>query len=249
MELNWSTFLLEVLNFVILIWILKRFLYKPVLAIIDRRRENIEQQLTEAQNQRQEAKSLQKRYETRLEDWEQQRRVLMSRLNQDLDAEKARQRELLANELQQERQKAQHTIEQQQSEATRATEMRALQLGARFATHLLEAASGPDLETRLLKLTIESLSNLSDQTRQHMTSSWHRSTPAAAITSAYPIADDLRRELERTLLDTLQVSATVSYDLAPELIAGVRISIGAWQLNANVRDELSGFAELSYGAE
>ena len=37
MELNWTTFALEAVNFMVLVWILKRFLYKPVLAAIAQR--------------------------------------------------------------------------------------------------------------------------------------------------------------------------------------------------------------------
>ena len=42
MELSWSTFFLEIINFLVLVWILKRFLYKPVMDVIARRREGIE---------------------------------------------------------------------------------------------------------------------------------------------------------------------------------------------------------------
>ena len=42
MELSWSTFILEAINFLVLVWILKRFLYKPVLDVIERRKAGIE---------------------------------------------------------------------------------------------------------------------------------------------------------------------------------------------------------------
>jgi len=42
MELNWSTFLLEIINFLILVWILKHFFYKPILDVIAHRRADIE---------------------------------------------------------------------------------------------------------------------------------------------------------------------------------------------------------------
>ena len=38
MALDWSTLALEAVNFLILVWLLQRFLYRPVLAAIDRRR-------------------------------------------------------------------------------------------------------------------------------------------------------------------------------------------------------------------
>ena len=41
MELSGSTFVLEIINFLILVWILKRFLYKPVLGVIAKRRKSM----------------------------------------------------------------------------------------------------------------------------------------------------------------------------------------------------------------
>ena len=37
MELDWSTFALEIINFLALLWILKRFLYRPILAVVAER--------------------------------------------------------------------------------------------------------------------------------------------------------------------------------------------------------------------
>ena len=48
MELTWSTFILEIINFLILVWILKRFLYKPVMDAIAKRRASIEQSMQDA---------------------------------------------------------------------------------------------------------------------------------------------------------------------------------------------------------
>ena len=39
--------------------------------------------------------------------------------------------------------------------------------------------------------------------------------------------------------------AAVDYQQDSELLAGVRIMVGAWVLGANIHDELQGFSELS----
>lgn len=41
MDFDWTTFILEIINFLILIWILKHFLYRPVLKVISERRSGI----------------------------------------------------------------------------------------------------------------------------------------------------------------------------------------------------------------
>ena len=70
MELNSSTFILEIINFLILVWILKRFFYKPVLDIIARRKADIEETVAKAQTLQSNAENLEHQYESRLADWE-----------------------------------------------------------------------------------------------------------------------------------------------------------------------------------
>ena len=48
MELSWPTFFLEIINFLVLVWILKRFLYKPVLEAVAHRKAVIDKTLADA---------------------------------------------------------------------------------------------------------------------------------------------------------------------------------------------------------
>ena len=105
MELDWSTFLLEIINFLILVWILKRFLYRPVLEVIARRREGVEQTLREAHSLRTEAEAMKEQYQHRLSDWEQEKARAWEGLQQALNEERARQSEQLQTLLAQQREK------------------------------------------------------------------------------------------------------------------------------------------------
>jgi F-type H+-transporting ATPase subunit b len=48
MHFDWSTLALQTVNFVILVWLLHRFLYRPVLRLLDARRAEIDKQYAEA---------------------------------------------------------------------------------------------------------------------------------------------------------------------------------------------------------
>ena len=90
MELSWSTFVLEIINFLVLVWILKRFLYKPVLEVIARRRAGIEKTRVDAEALQADAEVLQKQYESRLADWNEERQQARDTLAHELEAERAR---------------------------------------------------------------------------------------------------------------------------------------------------------------
>ena len=48
MKINWFTVAAQVLNFLVLVWLLKRFLYKPILKAIDDREKMIAAQIKDA---------------------------------------------------------------------------------------------------------------------------------------------------------------------------------------------------------
>ncbi len=48
MHFSWSTLLLQTVNFAVLVWLLRRFLYKPVLRMVDARRAEIDKQYADA---------------------------------------------------------------------------------------------------------------------------------------------------------------------------------------------------------
>jgi F-type H+-transporting ATPase subunit b len=245
LELNWSTFVFEIINFLVLVWILKRFLYQPVLNIIARRREAIETQLAEAKQQHTEADALKQQYEHRLADWEQERQQAMDKLTHEIEESRLQQLEKLKAELAQQEEKTRVARVQQHKQLIRAIEQRALQQSAEFASRLLAEAAGPELENRLFDLLLDGLDSLSADQIDILGNKWGESPERIVVTSAYPLADDKRHQLKAALYSVTGLSAPVHYEQDAQLLAGLNVTIGSWLLQLNVRDELRGFTELA----
>ena len=187
MELSWSTFLLEIVNFLVLVWILKRFLYKPVLDVIARRRMQIEQTLQAAKDERLASETLQIQYENRLADWEQEREAMRKTLQREFEMERTRRLDALAAELENERRKARVLAEREQRENERKLETQALQLGHSFAARLLTRLAGPALEGRLLDVALDDLEALLAVQRQTLHQAWHNGNGRIDVSSTHPV--------------------------------------------------------------
>lgn len=247
MELNWSTFLLEVVNFLILVWLLKRFLYRPVLDVIHRRRAEIEQRLARAEKLQSEARKLQERYEHRLADWEQERHRAREALARELESERARRMQEIEEELQEEREKMRAAEARRQADVKRRIEEEALAQAARFATRLLENLAGPELQERLVELAIGELSRLPRDRVKLLHDTGRGSADSIEVSTAFVLSDEQKGKLKEALHALAGMVIPVHFRLDSSLIAGVRVTIGDWSLGLNLRDELRGFAELSRG--
>lgn len=246
MELSWSTFLLEILNFLILLWILKRFLYQPVLDVLARRQKAIEDRMNEAQCLKQEAMDLKDEYEKRLNAWEQQRREAKNRLNQDLADERRKKLNALQSELEQERKKTQVQEAKQQRRTIHEIEQKALLQGANFASRILNRTAGPELEARMLEILLDGFAALSDAQVKQLRGQWGERPERIQVSSVYPLEENQRQALEKQLARINDCEIPVDYQQDPALIAGMRISIGSWLLHADVQGDLAGFAEFAH---
>ena len=168
-----------------------------------------------------------------------------------MEAEKSAQMDKLHVELEQERQKAKVTLSRQQQDFQQQAEKQALQNGARFAGILLQKSAGPELEGRLFALLINDLVSLPEVCRLCCLQILEHGEKGVLTkaTSSYPLTLELRQQLEQKLATLINCPMTFQYYQDASLIAGVRIDIGAWVLHANLKHELTAFAEIAYESE
>jgi len=237
---------LEIINFLVLVWILKRFLYKPVLEVIARRRAGIEKTRVDAETLHADAEKLREQYEGRLADWGKERQQARDALARELEAERSNKIKALQTELEQERQKARVADASRKADALRKAEETALQQAAQFAAHLLAQGAGPDTEARLMELVITELSQLPAERIACIRNSHGQAPDTIVVVSAFPLAEEQRRRLEESLRTLTRLNIPLRFEQNSDLLAGVRITIGAWVLGANLQDELKGMAELAH---
>jgi F-type H+-transporting ATPase subunit b len=249
MEFNLSTFIFEIINFLILIWILQRLFYKPLLEVIDRRKQFIDQSLSDAKNLKQQAEQQCSLYENRQKLWEQEKQAAITALHRQLETERRVQLDRLNNDLEQERQKTKVLLSKQRQEMQQQAEKQAMKNGAKFSGMLLQQSAGPELETRLFTMLMDNLTTLPEACKLCLTMFGTKKSVPIKITSAYPLTVEMRQQLEQKLNALINSQINFQYHQDKTLIAGLRMDIGAWVLNANLQHELIGFTEIDYEPE
>ncbi len=115
-EIN-STLLWQVINFLVLLWLLKRYLYGPITEMLDKRSQKINNDLDEAEKRKSDAQELKEKYETELRNARQEAQEI---IEQAEDRGKRRAKEII-NQAQDEAEKIKENklaeIEQAKKEA------------------------------------------------------------------------------------------------------------------------------------
>jgi F-type H+-transporting ATPase subunit b len=239
--LSWPTFILEIVNFLVLVWILKRFLYRPILQAIEERKARIEKNLADAKARQMEAEALEQQFQKRLADWENEKQKLRAEVTEEIVARRTQLLAALDDSLKQERDKARVLEERRLSELHNNAEAAGIDAGLQFTARLLDRAASPPLEAKLIDLALEDLRALPPDQIERLRSACRGTNLPVKVTSAYEIGAAQRRAIEQALKN-LTDGAAIQFAEDSHLRAGLRISIGPWVLRANLADELELFA-------
>ena len=90
MLIDWFTVVAQAVNFIILVWLLKRFLYKPILDAIDAREKRIEMELADADAKKAEALKERDAFLRKNEAFDGQRAALLSAAEAEANTERRR---------------------------------------------------------------------------------------------------------------------------------------------------------------
>ncbi|HYE34416.1 F0F1 ATP synthase subunit delta [Methylocaldum sp.] len=242
MNFDWTTFVLEFVNFIVLLWILRRFLYRPVLEVIQARQRKIEDQLRQADRSQMEALAAKEACERNMASWEKEKALARMELEKEIAAERQRLLARLTEEESERRAKQQAQEERERQEWMRTTEQQALELGSRFVVRLLERLASSELEARLISVALGDLGALPKSELEKLRSAM--AEDSLEVSSGYPMAADRQEALAAAIGQAAGSEVNPTFKEDPSLLAGLRMHAGSWVLSANLRDELKFFRDV-----
>lgn len=241
MELSWTTFLLEAINFLVLVWLLKRLFYAPVKRAISQRRAAVEKMLHDAETARRESQDLKAKYEGRVREWEAEKERLREEFRKEINEERSRQLKAIDASVAMEREKAEAREEKEAAERRANEEKEAMKQALEFASRLLSSLASPELEGKIADMVTRHISSAPAEHLPTTPPSGGGHT-AVQVRSAYALAEPQREALSAALARRLGSETSVAFDVDPKLVAGLEIAIGSYVLRANLRDELEYFS-------
>ncbi|MDD4933605.1 MAG: F0F1 ATP synthase subunit delta [Methylacidiphilaceae bacterium] len=243
MSFDWTTFILQVINFLVLVWLLHRLLFRPVLRLVAERKAATAKAWEEAQRVKKEGEDLQKAYENRMSLWEAEKEKARGKLLEEMQGERRRLEAENDRLIQEERERARAVEAHRLAALSQEAETRALRIASQFASRFLQDLATPDLEVKLVDRAIEEIERLPPEKIAEIRDSVARGgVRQIEVRTAFPLEEGRRDRLAHALNKACGRELPCECLVDPSLGAGVRAVVGGWMARANVKDELLFFA-------
>jgi F-type H+-transporting ATPase subunit b len=239
MLIDWFTVAAQAANFLILVWLLKHFLYQPILDAIDAREKRIAAELADADAKKAEAKKERDAFQHKNDEFDQQRAALLSQATVEAKAERQR----LLNEARSEADalstKRQDALKREQQglndEITRRTREEVFAIARKTLSDL----AGTSLEKRMSEVFSRRLRTLNDDAKEDLAEALNTASAPALVRSAFDLPAEQRAAIQQTLNETFPGEVQVRFETAPEVISGIELTANGRKVAWSIADYLA----------
>jgi F-type H+-transporting ATPase subunit b len=239
MLIDWFTVAAQAVNFLILVWLLKRFLYKPVLAAIDEREKRIAGQLQDAEKKKAEASREQTDFLHKNEEFEKQRSALLLEATNAAKTERDILLETARKDSEELRSKLQKGVYDEFENLNRKIGTLAQQEVFSIARKTLADLANVSLEERMTDIFIQRLHDLNDKQREELKASLHASSKPALVRSAFDLTPPQKTAIESVVKPLIGEETGIDFETRPDLISGIELAANGNKLAWSIADYLT----------
>ncbi len=239
MLIDWFTVGAQALNFLILVWLMKRVLYKPILRAIDAREKRIAAELADASAKKAEAQKEREEFQRKNEEFNRQRTALLSRATDEAATERRR---LLA-----EARQAADTLSAKRLEVLRSDARNLNQaIGRRtqqevfaIARKVLMDLATASLEERLREAFTHRLREMSGEPKARLAEALRGAHAPVLVRSAFDLSADQRAAIQSALNETFVAEIPMRFETVPNLISGIELTANGQKVAWSIADYLT----------
>jgi len=234
MLIDWFTVAAQIVNFLILVWLLKRFLYKPILDAIDAREKRIASELADADTKKAEAEKQRTDFEDKNKAFDQQRSVLLGKATNDAKVERERLIDQAKKDAESLRVTQADALSGDQirlaSEITLLAEKEVFAIARKALTDLATVS----LEERVGEVFTRRLRELDPKAKALLGDALKNSSQPALVRSAFVLPADQRAAIQNALNETFSAEVKIKFEDSQDIICGIELTANgqkvAWSI-------------------
>ncbi len=239
MLIDWFTVGAQALNFLILVWLMKRFLYKPILNAIDTREKRIAKELADADAKKAEAQKERDEFQHKNEEFDQQRAALLTKATDEAKAERQRlldEARKAADALSAKRQESLANDARNLNQAiTRRTQDEVFAIARKALTDLATTS----LEARMSEVFTRRLGEMNGEAKAGLGEAIKAASEPALVRSAFELPADQRTAIQNALNETFSADIHLRFETAPDLVSGIEFTTNGQKVAWSIADYLA----------
>lgn len=246
MKIDWFTVIAQILNFLILVWLLKRFLYGPILKAIDEREKKVTSQLREAEAEKAEARNKQEEYEQKNKDFDHEKKELMDTAIAQVNEQRQKLLDEARKEAEQLRQKFAEAVKAEQLKMKSNIAQKTGKEVFAIARKALTDLANTDLDTQVARTFAARLAAVEGEERKALVEKFEANADVVMVRSAFELAKEQQTGIKNAVEKILGPNTDFEFSISPELIGGIELIANGYKLSWSIAEYLNDLEKKVY---
>ena len=241
MLIDWFTVIAQIINFLVLIALLKRFLYGRIIKAMNQREEKIASRLEEAEKERKEAEREAETHRKKNEELDEKRDEMLSQAKEEVEVKRKELMKRARDEVDHIQARWREAIQREKDSFLQDLRERAGKQVYTIARRALADLANVNLEQRMIDIFIERIVELDEKKQKAILESIEKGDHGVVINSAFEVPTNAQQRITRAVKEHIDGGINVEYRTSSEMILGIELKTRghkiAWSVN-NYLDSL-----------
>ncbi len=232
------TIIAQILNFAVLIFLLNKFLYKPVLKTMEKRRSNIKQKIEETEKKLQESDKLKEDYLNKLKEVEKENVILRKQAIEDVKKFKELELQKAKDDISIKKDKFNDYLQLEQKNLIENFNDNLADMFIEYSNNILKVIANSNLQNEIVNSFIEKLNGL---TSDKINSINELNLDTIYILSNSDLNEEERKLIHDSLISKGLIFKNIEYSIDKKLILGIELRARSYVLSWNVKELTANF--------
>ena len=239
MKIDWFTIVAQVINFLVLLWLMKRFLYKPILNAIDKREKRIADELANAHTVQVAAEKQKDEFDRKNEDLKEQSSAFLKNAQDEADAQRVRLLKEAREEADTLRTKQRAVFADEVKSLRKSVIQRTQEEVLAVTRKILKDLAGTSLEEHIVVVFNQKLLNLDKAEKDALISAQEMQPGTIIVQTSFDISSKMKSLTEASIKELFGMKTKVAFESSSDLISGIELSFNGQKMAWSVADYLS----------
>ena len=243
MPIDWFTVAAQAVNFLLLVWLMKRFLYKPVLRAIDAREKRIEEQLGDAKALKMEALKEKEEFQRKSGIFDRERTELMNAAAEKAKSEKIHLLEEARSSAEILRAKWREDLERDASRLEEDFQRRVREEVFSIVRKTLSDLAGEELESKIIDLFLRRLGEMDDKERKGLAPKTKAPDASVRLRTAFSLTKEQQNTIGQEVKKLFSLKEEPEFTVEKNLVAGMELAVSGQKISWTIDDYLLSLRE------
>lgn len=231
MKINWFTVIAQIVNFLVLVWLMKKYLYKPIMEAIDEREKKIASEIADAKSKMTEAKKEQDEFQKKNVEFDSNKKKMMDQATSDAEDERQKLLDTAKKEAAGLKQKLEEASKELQKNLSDEISQKTQNEVFSITKKALSELASTNLEEQAVLVFIKKIKSISEKDKKQFIDAFHSDLAPLSVKSAFDLSEKEQKSITTAIAGILGQNGKYEFKTDSKLIGGIELASNGYKLS------------------